>query len=441
MAFIHPQSCECAKSELDLWAVPPTQTSIESGHWIDYNPVSSLAHGLPIEFAVTAGSGAEYFDMANTMLYVTAKITKADGTDLDQNEHVGPINLTLHSMFSEIDIKLNDTLITSTNNTYAYRAYIETLLSYDKASKESQLQCGLYYKDTAGRMDVAAVAGDTALNLGLKKRGELFAESKVVEMLGKIHSDLMFTDRYLPGDCTLRFRLVRNKDAFTLMSNVNGAAHKLQIQSCKLFVRKAKISPSVLVAHASAQEVSNMKFPIRRVVCKTFTITNGLMNFTQENLFSGQLPSRIIIGMVDNQAFNGAFDRNPFNFKHYDVSSLKLYADGYHGFLAPLEMDFTNNRSLLGYMSLFCGTGKMFRDEGLDIQRSEYGSGFTLYAFDLSPDLAENDHYSLNRQGNVRLDIKYRVALPQTINVICYGEFDSVIELDRNRNVLFDYAI
>jgi len=56
MAFIHPHSCVCAKSELDLFTVPPTQTSIESGGWVEYNPISSIADGVPIEFVV-GGSG------------------------------------------------------------------------------------------------------------------------------------------------------------------------------------------------------------------------------------------------------------------------------------------------------------------------------------------------------------------------------------------------
>ena len=32
MAFVDEQSCECTKSELDLFSVPPTQTSMESGN-------------------------------------------------------------------------------------------------------------------------------------------------------------------------------------------------------------------------------------------------------------------------------------------------------------------------------------------------------------------------------------------------------------------------
>ena len=35
MAFAHNMSCECAKSELDLFSVPPNQTSMEYGNWVE----------------------------------------------------------------------------------------------------------------------------------------------------------------------------------------------------------------------------------------------------------------------------------------------------------------------------------------------------------------------------------------------------------------------
>ena len=128
MAFIHPQSCECVKSELDLFSVPPTQTSIESGSWVEYNPISTITDATPIEFVIN-GSGADYVDMANTQLLVRAKITRPGGENITPDHHVGPVNLLLHSLFSEVELKINDTLVTSTNNTYPYRAYIETLWS------------------------------------------------------------------------------------------------------------------------------------------------------------------------------------------------------------------------------------------------------------------------------------------------------------------------
>ena len=62
MAFVHEQSCECKKLELDLFSVPPTQTSMEQGSWIEYHPLTTVADGSPIEFHVGA-SGEDYIDL------------------------------------------------------------------------------------------------------------------------------------------------------------------------------------------------------------------------------------------------------------------------------------------------------------------------------------------------------------------------------------------
>jgi hypothetical protein len=75
MAFIHEGSCECAKSELGLFSMPPTQTSVKSGTYVEYRPVSTLTNGSPIEFD-NALSGDDYIDFANSYLHVKAKITK-----------------------------------------------------------------------------------------------------------------------------------------------------------------------------------------------------------------------------------------------------------------------------------------------------------------------------------------------------------------------------
>ena len=69
MAFVHEHSCECTKSELDLFSVPPTQTSTDSGNWIEYHPLTTVADGSPSEFEIS-GSGEDYIDFGNSMLYV-----------------------------------------------------------------------------------------------------------------------------------------------------------------------------------------------------------------------------------------------------------------------------------------------------------------------------------------------------------------------------------
>ena len=55
--------------------------------------------------------------------------------------------------------------------------------------------------------------------------------------------------------------------------------------------------------------------------------------------------------------------------------------------------------------------------------------------------MGEDDHFNLVRQGNVRLALKFAEALEETISVVAYGEFENVIEMDRDRNVIFDLGV
>ena len=151
-SFTSENSAECTKEELDLFTVHPTQTSIDSGIYTEYNPISSIADSIPIVFNIKS-SGVEYLDLTNSIFYVKAKITKEGSGPLTGDDKVGPVNNLLHSLFSEVDLKLNDTLITNNSNAYPYRAYLETLLSYGADAKELQLTSALFYKDVAGAMD------------------------------------------------------------------------------------------------------------------------------------------------------------------------------------------------------------------------------------------------------------------------------------------------
>ena len=46
-----------------------------------------------------------------------------------------------------------------------------------------------------------------------------------------------------------------------------------------------------------------------------------------------------------------------------------------------------------------------------------------------------------SRRIRGRIDLKFGAALPNTVSVIVYGEFENVIEIDRSRNVINDFGI
>ncbi|CAH3126509.1 unnamed protein product [Porites lobata] len=443
MAFVYHESRECTKSELDLFTIPATQTSIHKGQWIEYHPLSNITDNGPIEFNVS-GTGEEYLDLARTQLYVKAKITKANGTALDADIQVGPVNLFLHSLFSQVDVSLNERLISGSTNTYPYRAMIESLLNYGEEAKTSQLSMAMFYKDTAGKMNVVnPLAADDEANLGLKARYEFTKESHTVDMMGPIHSDIFFQDPLMLNGVNLRIKLNRAKNVFCLVSSAAGANFKVVITEAILFVRRVKVASSIILGHAAGLKHASAKYPIRRIDCKVLSIPRGFSSFNPDNIFLGQIPKRIVLGLVDTEAYNGSYRTNPFNFNHHNLTQVGVYVDGEQIPRKPLFLKFDaagGQNVIAGYQSLFSGIGKLSQDMGNQINRSDYGSGYTLFAFDLTPDHCPGDHFELIKQGNLRLELHFSEALANTVNLIVYAEFQNVIEVDANRNVLYDYT-
>ena len=267
---LHNDSCGCGKSELELFTVPPTQIEMNKGFWESVDPVASVQTSDTIEFLCAANPDV-YTDLANSYLHVKAKIVKANGADLDADEQVGPVNLWMHALFSQVDVFLNNKLVTPSSTAYPYRAYIETILNFSKDTKSSQLTSALFYKDKAGKMDsVNPLANADAVNTGLKERYNLSKESKMVSMEGKIHSDLFAQERYILGGVPIKLKLVRTSPAFSLVSSADPATYKVVIEDCVFRVRRVNVSSTVMIGHTEALNHTTAKYPINRVECKVF---------------------------------------------------------------------------------------------------------------------------------------------------------------------------
>ena len=93
------------------------------------------------------------------------------------------------------------------------------------------------------------------------------------------------------NEVNVKIRLVRSKYSFCLMSCEANPSYKVKFVSAVLLVRKVQLCPSVFLAHAKALESGLAKYPIKRVVCKTYTIAAGNLDGNHEKLFTGQLPS------------------------------------------------------------------------------------------------------------------------------------------------------
>ena len=95
--LVHPSSAECTTSQLDLFSVPPSQTSLEDGNFIEYHPVSVLTSTGPTEFTVSS-ENSNYIDLANSFLDVCASMTTSNGVDLAKTAEIAPECNFLHTL-------------------------------------------------------------------------------------------------------------------------------------------------------------------------------------------------------------------------------------------------------------------------------------------------------------------------------------------------------
>lgn len=293
MAFINQATTLNVKSELDLFSIPPIQTTVESGSLQSYRPITSLSNNGPIEFVVSGSSSDEYLDLARVFIHIKAKIEK---TDLPAGQEaaaalqrLGPTNNWLHSIFSQVDVYLNQKCITPPSSCYNFRAYIENLLNYSAESKGSHLTTGIWNNDSPGHMDSVAVA-----NEGFTKRNELTSDRKIVDLYGPLHCDLFNVDKYLINGVEMSIKLQRARDEFHLMASANTTG-KFEIIDAVLYVRKVKISATTLIAHHKALQVATAKYPITRVDVKTITIPATTQSRSLDNIYIGTLPKRYFI--------------------------------------------------------------------------------------------------------------------------------------------------
>ncbi|CAG2254258.1 unnamed protein product [Mytilus edulis] len=386
-----------------------------------------------VDFFVS-GQGPEYMDLRRSRLYVRAKLVKADGTALDDTDTSSIVNLPLQAMWTQMDVYMNNKLVSLNTSNYPWKAYINTILTSGTDEQKSQLQSQLFMKDSG---DLANTDGKNGANTGLILRRDFIKNSREFEMEGPLFEDIFSLDRHLIQGVDLYIKLYRSSDQFFVISGEDAPAYKLQLLDCVYKACKIKVDPGIIVNHMKQIETKPVRYYFQRTEVKRNTINKDSREFIWDNMFNIR-PSTLVLGLISQESGNGTYDTNPFCFNHYNATDVGLYVNGESVPARPLKLDFGDNRQYAtAYANLFEVCEKMNRDAGLTITREDYGKGYTLYAFPLDPKGLGDDYINLVKHGNVRAEIKFKTGLPSAVTCIAFGVFDSFLEIDHSRNVRY----
>ncbi|XP_062596769.1 uncharacterized protein F54H12.2-like [Saccostrea cucullata] len=378
---------------------------------------------------------------------MVCKFTKDDGSNLTgANSTSSPVNNILHSMFTEIDISLN-----------------EKLLSYQPRTLKTQMRaCSLWEKDTTEHMDEVGLddlgvaqnktfnvtkgsSADTVTinepiltelpanskNEGFRKRHQAIDDSKKIILLDGLHLDLFQQDRFLPSGVDVCLRFNRARPAFYMMIK-GGSTGKVKILSMVLWVRKVKPTAVMMNTINQSLNTHRAKYPLRRVEVKTFTIPTGTQSKITDHLFQGQMPKRLILGFVENAAFNGDKTKNPFHFQNVGIKKLDVSINGETMSTRCFEPHFNEDLYLRSYLSLYQALEKLGEDWAPDITLEEYKSGYTLWGWDFTKDQeVQSDKFHIIETGNLRVEVQFTNNTVNTINCVVYAEFDNLLEINK----------
>ena len=451
MSLLDGDSCDCARSELELFEIPPTQTSIEESRYEQFYQLTGLDRNTPIEFKITAAQD-EYLDLFQSQLYLKAKIVDSTGTALPRGRTgdpavledkalVFPVNYFPGSYFNRVECYINSKPVGSSENLYPYRAYMETALSYMQDVKQTSLHASMFHPDL-NEMDEfsnAELTEDTK-NKGAKKRWDRTKFSEPFESISRIHNSLFQQQKLILSKVPIYLKFHRNNMDFVLMSKLPDHPYKVIIDTAILYVCVKKIAPHVRVAHEERLLNSNAKYPLRKVEMKFFTRAAGRADLSEQNLVNGILPQRVIMGMVLTEAFNGSRHKSPFNFQSFGISSLVLRKNGIAVPFDKMDFDFENDEYMMGYFSLLQSVGMWgseSKNNGITPTR-DYKNGYTLFGFNLSPDESLGDNLNLIKEGHLSFDLRLKTGHAESITIICYLEYDTILEIDKDRNVLYN---
>lgn len=242
--FNEEQFREGLVSELALFDLPSTQTSVTDVYFEEIRPLSHVSSDGPFEFRINGQNSMDYLDLKISQLYVKLKVQLANGNALT-TEKVGPTNLLLQALFSSTEVTLQNK-VSITCNYNPYRAYIQTLLNNGGDAVSSQL-------DTQGwLMDDFDSPGDTdpnGSNNGLFSRSKFITGSKSIDLQGPIFHDLFNMERYLLNQVDVKVKLYRSPVTFALMAADASVDFKIEIEDIYVLTKKVRVNPAVIYGH------------------------------------------------------------------------------------------------------------------------------------------------------------------------------------------------
>jgi hypothetical protein len=172
----------------------------------------------------------------------------------------------------------------------------------------------------------------------------------------------------------------------------------------------------------------------------TCTIPQSVSNYSNDSLFHGTVPRRIIIAFVSTANYNGKHTGNPYFFDHFKIESLRLMKNGLE---FPVTETVTNFKStpytfMQAYHRMMMSLNADYSEHVISITPNEYAQGTFFYSFIMAPDQEGHSEAKQLAAGpaQIKIEVRFSENLDKSIQMIVYSESDTIVSVDTARRVV-----
>lgn len=437
---ISSKSAATTVPELDLFSIPDTSVGVLSTRYVECPLTNSISNSSnatpgPIEWRYNIQRG--FLNLQRSYVQFTIGIRDKDGKIITvaPGEEL-PIVFTQFigkTLFKQFQCYLNGVLIEDSSPLYAWRAIIENELSFDSATKETNHSLGGYAFDDP--------VGDPKAS-GYKRRMNWLNKNGEGQFAATLNLNLFNQPRLLLNYMDLKIIAYLNDPKFVIDSleiDNDKNNYTYEILDMKLLLHEYLLHDSASNAiEAMLKEQKMITYPLTNVEMRSFYAAPGRFDTPECRLITSAIPKRVIMCMVDAQAYLGEHTKTPFKFDHFNIKDAFLDCGGRTIPSRPLNLDFEKDRYMPAYLAMLEGTGLARSAANNGITRELYKNGRAFFCFEISPYL-DSDNFDLINLGTTSFNIRFNSAVPSTgLYVLLYSEFDSVLTIDENRNAHVD---
>jgi hypothetical protein len=432
---------------LDLFEPRAVCNDTAYGHTESIYPEAGLGdRGGNITFRVIGTS--DFIDPSKCYFVMEGKfegtmpVTDSAGTTTDtdistiQNPRFSWVNMLPHAIFKSVDVSINNQLITNNDTHYMFRNEIYTRLNNVQASLERYYSMAGYFKD---QDDPEAYT--EANNPALKLRRDTANDALTCFFAFDLATPFFQMNKALLSECDIVITLRKNDRPQFYMLHENAA--KIDFKITNLVLKVRKIGPmdskrlQIEQTLKSKGAVTYVMDDPRMIVT---SIPQGETYIHREFATLGHHTKKILIAMVDTDAYNGHPQKNPFNFEHFNVSKVTLTKNGMIFPTPPITCNFETGNYVEAYRHLLAS---LHADKNVHVPHitfEDFKKGSFLLCWDMSADQygCDDPQMLVNKSANIKLSVEFRRPLPKPITFLFFFQMEQRVLINQSRQVTLE---